>query len=172
MTRGLWNDPERYLASYWSKFPGVWWHGDWASVDEDGCWFLHGRADESMNVAGRKVGPAEIEQAVLEHAAVREVAVVGIPDDLKGECPAAFVVLRDGIEFTPALAEEIVRRVAEVLGPAFRPGVVQAVAALPKTQSGKVVRRLIRRQYLGEDLGDTSTVQNPEALAAFRRIVL
>jgi acetyl-CoA synthetase len=169
MSRGLWNDPERYIETYWSRFPGVWWHGDFASVDEDGCWFLHGRADESMNVAGRKVGPAEIEQAVLEHPAVREAAVIGIPDELRGECPVAFVVLKEGWEFTPALADEIIRGVGHSLSPVFKPAEVVAVPALPKTQSGKIVRRLIRRQYLGEEPGDTSTVQNPEALAAFRR---
>ncbi len=170
MTRGLWNDPERYIETYWSRFPGVWWHGDWASVDEDGCWFLHGRADESMNVAGRKVGPAEIEQAVLEHPAVREAAVIGIPDELRGECPVAFVVLKEGYSFTPALAGEIVSGVDRSLSPVFRPAEVHAVPALPKTQSGKIVRRLIRRQYLGETADDTSTVQNPESLAAFRRV--
>jgi acetyl-CoA synthetase len=169
MTRGLWNDPQRYIETYWSRFPGVWWHGDWANVDEDGCWFLHGRADESMNVAGRKVGPAEIEQAILQHPAVREAAVIGIPDEIKGECPVAFVVLKEGREFTPALAGEIIRGVDRTLSPVFRPVEVRAVPALPKTQSGKIVRRLIRRQYLGEEPGDTSTVQNPEALMAFRQ---
>ena len=169
MSRGLWNDPERYIETYWSQFPGVWWHGDFASVDEDGCWFLHGRADESMNVAGRKVGPAEIEQALLEHPAVREAAVIGIPDELRGECPVAFVVLKEGWEFTQALAGEIIRGVGETLSPVFKPAEVVAVPALPKTQSGKIVRRLIRREYLGETAGDTSTVQNPESLTAFRR---
>jgi len=167
MTRGIWNDPERYIEAYWSKIPGAWWHGDFASVDGDGCWFLHGRADESMNVAGRKVGPAEIEQAVLQHSAVSEAAVIGVPDALKGECPVAFVVLKDGRELTSALAGEIIRTVAETLSPAFRPAEVIAVPALPKTQSGKIVRRLIRRQYLGQAPGDISTVQNPESLEAF-----
>jgi acetyl-CoA synthetase len=170
MTRGLWNDPDRYLESYWSRIPGVWWHGDFASVDEDGCWFLHGRADESMNVAGRKVGPGEIEQAVLGHPAVREAAVIGIPDEVKGESPVAFVVLKEGFEFSPALAGEIIQTVGQSLSPVFKPSEVRAVPALPKTQSGKIVRRLIRRQYLDEEPGDTSTVQNPEALAAFRPV--
>jgi len=84
MTRGVWGDPQRYIDTYWSRWPGVWSHGDWASVDEDGCWFLHGRADESMNVAGRKVGPAEVEDALMEHPAVAEAAVIGVPDELKG----------------------------------------------------------------------------------------
>ena len=93
MTRGIWGDPERYLETYWSRFPGMWYHGDWASVDEDGHWFLHGRADESMNVAGRKVGPAEVEEAMMQHPGVAEAAVIGVPDDVKGE---AIVGLRRG----------------------------------------------------------------------------
>ena len=167
MTRGFWNDPgQRYLETYWSRFPGVWWHGDWASVDEDGCWFLHGRADESMNVSGRKLGPAEIEAAALEHPAVREAACIGVPDPIKGECPVAFVVLKDGVDDSQALRAAIMATIAEVLGPAFRPKAVVALAELPKTQSGKVVRRLIRQRYLGNEAGDTSTVQNPAALEA------
>ena len=169
MTRGIWNDPDRYIETYWSRAPGAWWHGDFASVDEDGCWFLHGRADESMNVAGRKTGPAEIEQAVLEHPAVSEAAVIGVPDPVKGESPIAFVVLKEGRELTTAVASEIVRVVAENLSPAFRPSEVIAVPALPKTQSGKIVRRLIRQHYMGEEPGDVSTVQNPESLSAFDR---
>ena len=84
MTRGIWNDPQRYLDTYWSRFPGMWYHGDWASVDEDGHWFLHGRADESMNVAGRKVGPAEVEEAMMQHPGVAEAAVIGVPDRAEG----------------------------------------------------------------------------------------
>ena len=170
MTRGLWNDPQRYIESYWSRIPGVWWHGDFASVDDDGCWFLHGRADETMNVAGRKVGPGEIEEAVLMHPAVREAAVIGVPDEVKGESPVAFVVLKEGFAFSPSLAGEIIQMVGQSLSPVFKPSAVHAVPALPKTQSGKIVRRLIRRQYLGEEPGDISTVQNPEVLAAFRPV--
>ena len=161
MTRGVWGDPKRYLDSYWSRWPGVWYHGDWASVDEDGFWFLHGRADESMNVAGRKVGPAEVEDALCRHPSVAEAAVIGVPDEIKGEAIVAFVVPRPGC--TPAGAE-LCAHVAEVLGAAFRPRAVETVRELPKTQSGKVVRRLIRQQYLGEELGDLSTVANPESL--------
>ena len=97
MTRGVWGDPARYIESYWSRWPGWWNHGDWASVDEDGHWFVYGRADESMNVAGRKVGPAEVEDALIEHAAVSEAAVIGVPDPLKGESIVAFVVTKPGI---------------------------------------------------------------------------
>jgi acetyl-CoA synthetase len=162
MTRGIWNDPERYLETYWSRFPGMWYHGDWASVDEDGHWFLHGRADESMNVAGRKVGPAEVEEAMMQHPAVAEAAVIGVPDELKGEAIVGYAVCRSG---TAADAAAICATVVEVLGPTFRPRQVVIVAELPKTQSGKIVRRLLRQKYLGEELGDLSTVANPSSLA-------
>ena len=161
MTRGLWQAPERYLDTYWSRFPGMWYHGDWASVDEDGHWFLHGRADESMNVAGRKVGPAEVEQAMLQHAGVAEAAVVGVPDEWKGEGIVGFAVVRPGATVDPAA---VCTTVAEILGPMFRPREVRLVAELPKTQSGKIVRRLLRQKYLGEPLGDLSTVANPSVL--------
>jgi acetyl-CoA synthetase len=168
MTRGVWGDPQRYLESYWSKWKGVWNHGDWASVDEDGCWFLHGRADESMKVAGRKVGPGEVERALMAHPLVLEAAAIGVPDEIKGEAIVAFVVTKPGAAVTPAALESMAACVDENLGPAFRPRAIEVVAELPKTQSGKVVRRLIRQSYLGEPLGDTSTLPDPSALASFR----
>jgi acetyl-CoA synthetase len=161
MTRGIWGDPERYLETYWSRFPGMWYHGDWASVDEDGQWFLHGRADESMNVAGRKVGPAEVEEAILQHPGVAEAAVIGVPDELKGEAIVGYAVPKPGVELD---SEAVCTTVAEVLGAMFRPREVRLAAELPKTQSGKIVRRLLRQRYLGEELGDLSTVANPWAL--------
>ena len=161
MTKGIWNDPERYLESYWSRFPGIWYHGDWASVDEDGYWFLHGRADESMNVAGRKMGPAEIEEAMMRHPGVAEAAVIGVPDAVKGEGIVGYAVAKPGCSIAgPAVCATIV----DIMGPAFRPREVVIVAELPKTQSGKIVRRLIRQKYLDEPLGDLSTVANPWAL--------
>jgi len=159
MTRGVWSDPQRYLQTYWSRFPGWWNHGDWASTDEDGVWYVHGRADESMNVAGRKVGPAEIEEALIEHPAVSEAAVIGVPDEVKGEGIVAFAVLKGTA--TPA---ELASHLIHTMGPTFKPNAVEIVAELPKTQSGKIVRRLIRQKYLGEPLGDASTVANPAAL--------
>jgi acetyl-CoA synthetase len=168
MTRGIWGDPERYIETYWSRWPGVWSHGDWASVDEDGCWFLHGRADESMNVAGRKVGPAEVEDAIMEHPAVAEAAVIGVPDQIKGETIVGFVVLKKDRDPSDLLRDAVAARIVESLGPTFRPHAIHFVPLLPKTQSGKVVRRLIRQQYLCEPLGDSSTVDNPSALEAFR----
>jgi acetyl-CoA synthetase len=167
MTRGIWNDPERYLAAYWSHWPGVWYHGDWASVDADGCWFLHGRADESFNVAGRKVGPAEIEACLIEHPAVSEAAVIGVPDELTGESIVAFVVLARGVALTDVHGT-LSAHIAQSMGPAFRPRAIRAVPELPKTQSGKVVRRLIRQAYAGEPMGDTSTVENPGILEYFK----
>ena len=161
MTRGIWNDPERYLDTYWSRFPGMWYHGDWASVDEDGHWFLHGRADESMNVAGRKVGPAEVEEAMMQHPGVAEAAVIGVPDELKGEAIVGYAVAKAGVAVDPAA---VCATVVEVLGPTFRPREIIVVGELPKTQSGKIVRRLIRQKYMGETLGDLSTVANPWAL--------
>src|SRR6185369_5056307 len=154
----LWGDPERYIETYWSRFPGVWYHGDWASVDEDGHWYVLGRADESMNVAGRKVGPAEVEEALIRHPAVAEAAVIGAPDEIKGEAIVAFVVARPGASPEP---ETLCAHTAALLGAAFRPREVHVVPELPKTQSGKIVRRLIRQWYLVEAEGDTSTVANP-----------
>jgi acetyl-CoA synthetase len=161
MTRGLWRDWSRYMETYWSRFPGRWYHGDWASVDEDGHWFLHGRADESMNVAGRKVGPGEVEAAMLRHPGVAEAAVIGVPDEWKGEAIVGFAVARPGVALDPAA---VCATVAEALGHAFRPRDVIVAPELPKTQSGKIVRRLLRRKYLGEELGDLSAVANPWAL--------
>jgi acetyl-CoA synthetase len=168
MTRGVWNDPQRYLEAYWSRWPGVWYHGDWASVDADGCWFVQGRADESFNVAGRKVGPAEVEACLIAHAAVSEAAVIGVPDEITGESVVAFVVLKPGVALTDD-SGELAAHVARSMGSAFRPRAVQVVPELPKTQSGKVVRRLIRQAYLREPLGDISTVENLAALERFKR---
>ena len=161
MARGIWKDWQRYIDTYWSRFPGWWYHGDWASVDEDGHWFLHGRADESMNVAGRKVGPAEVEEAILEHPGVAEAAVIGVPDEVKGEAIVGYAVPKPGVTLDPAA---VAATVAQSMGAMFRPREILVVAELPKTQSGKIVRRLIRQKYLGEPLGDLSTVANPWAL--------
>ena len=169
MTRGLWNAPERYLETYWSRVKGVWDHGDWASVDEDGCWFLYGRADEAFNVAGRKVGPAEVEQVLMDHPAVSEAAVIGVPDELTGEGIVAFVVVKaSGDAGDSPLTEKIAQHVTHALGPMLRPRALYVVPELPKTQSGKIVRRALRRTYMGEEPGDLSTVENPAALECCR----
>jgi acetyl-CoA synthetase len=166
MTRGIWRDPQRYLDTYWSRFPGVWTHGDWASVDADGYWFLHGRSDDTLNVAGKRIGPAELESAALEHPAVAEAAAIGVPHDVKGEVPWLFCVPKPGAEASP---DEVGDRVAGVLGKAFRPARVLFVPALPKTRSAKIVRRAVRATALGGDAGDLSTLENPEALEEIAR---
>ena len=167
MTRGLWNDPKGYLATYWSRWEGVWNHGDWARVDEDGEWFVHGRADETFNVAGRKVGPAEVEQALMDHEEVVQAAVIGVPDSLTGESIVAFVVLKSALA-SPDLPEDLRAHVTQLLGPTLRPRSVYIVPELPKTQSGKIVRRAIRQAYLNEDVSDKSTLENPAALKYFQ----
>ena len=170
MTRGIWNDPERYEATYWSRFPGVWTHGDWASVDADGYWFLHGRSDDTLNIAGKRIGPAELESAALVHPAVAEAAAIGVPHELKGEVPWLFCVLKPGHEPVDGLEREVVRALVGELGPAFKPERVLFVAALPKTRSAKIVRRAVRARALGTDAGDLSSLENPEALDEIARV--
>jgi acetyl-CoA synthetase len=164
MTRGFWRDPERYLETYWSRFPGIWTHGDWASVDEDGYWFLHGRSDDTLNIAGKRVGPAELESAAVAHPGVAEAAAVGIPHEVKGEVAWLFCALVPGRTGDEALAAEVAARVADDLGKAFRPERVVFVSALPKTRSAKIVRRAVRAKALGRDPGDLSSLENPESL--------
>jgi acetyl-CoA synthetase len=169
MTRGFWRDPERYLETYWRRFPGVWTHGDWASVDEDGYWFLHGRSDDTLNIAGKRIGPVEIESAVVAHAAVAEAAAVGIPHEVKGEVAWVFCVANPGVQGGAELAGELRDLVAAELGNAFRPDRILFVPALPKTRSAKIVRRAVRAAALGQDPGDTSSVENPDSLAEISR---
>ena len=171
MTRGFWRDPDRYLDAYWRRLPGIWVHGDWASVDEDGYWFLHGRSDDTMNIAGKRIGPAELESAAIEHEAVLEAAAVGIPHPVKGEVAWIFCVAAPGFEPSHELAAEVSGAVGDELGKAFRPDRVLFVPALPKTRSAKIVRRAVKAQALGKDPGDLSSVENPEALVEIGRAV-
>jgi acetyl-CoA synthetase len=171
MTRGFWRDPQKYVDTYWSRLPGIWVHGDWASVDEDGFWFLHGRSDDTLNIAGKRVGPAELESAAVGHPAVREAAAIGVPHEVKGETAWIFCCLVPGEEPSPALAASIAGAVAAELGKAFAPGRVLFVDALPKTRSAKIVRRAVRAKALGEDPGDLSSLENPESLDAIAAAV-
>jgi acetyl-CoA synthetase len=171
MTRGIWGDDDRYLDSYWRRFPGVWTHGDWASVDEDGYWFLHGRSDDTLNIAGKRIGPAELESAAVAHPAVAEAAAIGVPHDVKGEVAWIFCVLRPGEEATPGCAIEISDAVTDELGKAFKPERIVFVSALPKTRSAKIVRRAVRARVLGKDPGDLSSLENPDALDEITRAV-
>src|SRR4051794_1948790 len=154
MTRGLYKDPERYMATYWSRWPDVWVHGDWASIDEDGDWFLHGRSDDTLKVAGKRLGPAEIESILAQDDAVAESAAVGVPHSVKGEVILCFVVLRPGYAPGGSLRSALRHRVAEAMGKPFTPEDVRFVAELPKTRSGKILRRVIQRLALNEDPGD------------------
>jgi len=166
MTKSLWSGDERYLDEYWSRFDDMWDHGDWAQKDEDGFWFLHGRADDVLNVAGRKVGPAEVEGALIDHEAVNAAVAVGAPDDTKGTAVVTYVILNEGYEESEDLRDQLRARVGEELGKPFRPREVLFVDAFPKTQSGKIVRRIIQSVYAGEELGDLSSIENPDAIDA------
>jgi acetyl-CoA synthetase len=165
MTRGFWRDPERYLDTYWRRLPGIWVHGDWASIDEDGYWYLHGRSDDTLNIAGKRVGPAELESAVVAHPSVAEAAAVGVPHEVKGEVAWIFCALVPGAEPTQELVAELRALVGSQLGKAFAPERILFVTALPKTRSAKIVRRAVKAKALGSDPGDVSSLENPEALA-------
>ena len=168
MTRGIWGDPERYLDTYWRRFPDVWTHGDWASVDADGDWFLHGRSDDTLNIAGKRIGPAEYESALVGDPAVAEACAVGVPHEVKGEAVWCFCVLRAGHEPSEELRGRLRQRCAEALGKAFAPAEVRFTTALPKTRSAKIVRRAVRATVVGEDPGDLSTLEDPAAIEAVR----
>jgi acetyl-CoA synthetase len=166
MTAGFWHDPDRYLETYWSRWPDVWVHGDWAYVDADGFWFIHGRSDDTLKIAGKRLGPAEVESVLVGHAAVAEAGVIGVPHAVKGEAIVCFVVLRPGHAPDEALRAELAERVSRQMGKALRPERVLFVRDLPKTRSAKIMRRVIRATYLGKPAGDTSSLENPDAVAA------
>ena len=168
MTRGFWGDPERYEESYWRRWPGVWAHGDWASIDRDGFWYIHGRSDDTLKIAGKRVGPAEVESAAVGHPAVLEAAAIGVPHPIKGEAIVVLCVLHRGVTADDSLRAAIARTVADELGKPLKPDVVAVVTALPKTRSGKVMRRVIRAAWLGQDPGDVSSLDDPGALATIR----
>jgi acetyl-CoA synthetase len=168
MTRGLYKDPERYLQTYWSRWPNVWVHGDWAFIDEDGDWFLHGRSDDTIKVAGKRLGPAEVESAMVSHPAVVEAAAVGVPDEVKGEALWVYAVLAPGMAPSDALRTELADLVAQRLGKSFRPSAIRFTAALPKTRNAKVLRRAVRAIAVGSDPGDLSALEDPAALVSVR----
>lgn len=168
-TRGLWRDRERYLESYWRTIPGMWVHGDWASRDEDGAWFIHGRSDDTIKVAGKRTGPAEIESLLLGSGAAAEAAAVGVPDPVKGASVVCVVVPPTGATPDAQLAGRLSDAVVAGLGGSFRPARVLFVTDLPKTRNMKVMRRVVRNVLTGEPLGDTSSLVNPEAVEELRR---
>jgi acetyl-CoA synthetase len=169
MTAGFWHDAERYLDTYWRTHPGIWVHGDLAIKTRDGVHFLLGRSDDSLKIAGRRVGPAEVEAAALAHPDVVEAAAIGAPDPMKGEQLILFAVLRAGFESRPGLESELGDSVERDLGRPFRPARVHIAAELPRTRNGKVMRRLIRRVYLDQPPGDISALENPRSLELIAR---
>lgn len=168
MTRGVLSDPARYEASYWSMYPDIWRHGDWAMIDEQGDWFLFGRSDEAINVAGKRLGPAEVEGVLVADPNVAEAAAIGVPDATKGETVWCFVV---GVPGGEPDGETLKEAVAEELGRPFKPSKVLVVPALPKTRSAKILRRAVRAAALGDDPGDLSSAENPESLDAIRAAI-
>ncbi|MBK9216762.1 MAG: AMP-binding protein [Chloracidobacterium sp.] len=193
MARGFWQENERYLETYWRRFKDIWVHGDWAMRDKEGHWFILGRSDDTLKVAGKRVGPAEVESLLVAHPLVTEAAVIGIPDEVKGTAMVAFVVrsadtpvrmdaasasrdLRAGgtgdadkTVRTPSLETELKALVAKDMGKPLAPSRVHFVSALPKTRNAKVMRRVIRTAYLGEDAGDLSALENPQAVDEIAR---
>ena len=170
MTRGFWNDPDRYEQTYWSRFPGVWAHGDWAAIDDDGLWYIVGRSDDTIKIAGKRLGPAEVESVLVEHPAVVESAAIGVPDATKGQALACFCVLRPGHSASAQLASELDSLIASRLGKPLRPKVIEFVADLPKTRNANVMRRVIRATYLGEPPGDLTSLENPAAVEEIRNL--
>ncbi|HFQ92857.1 MAG TPA: AMP-dependent synthetase [Anaerolineae bacterium] len=165
MTRGFWQEPERYLDAYWARIPNVWIHGDWAAIDEDGMWYILGRSDDTIKVAGKRLGPAEIESVLVNHEAVAEAAAIGVPDKLKGNVVVCFCVLAPGYEASDELRQTLQAKVAAEMGKPLQPKEIWFVTDIPKTRNAKVMRRIIRSAYLGKDPGDTSSLVNPEAVA-------
>lgn len=186
MTRGFWQDPQRYEETYWSRWPGTWVHGDWARIDRDGQWTIEGRSDDTIKIAGKRIGPAEVESLLVAHPQVIEAAAIEIPHEVKGGALACFVVLQQGVEPSEALRGELSRRVIDGLGKAMKPEAVRFARELPKTRNAKIMRRLIRATYIEQanaaagsgskgkvagaspPVGDVSALDNPSALEAIR----
>lgn len=169
MTRGFWKDPQRYIDAYWARWPNVWVHGDFAAVDADELWYILGRSDDTIKIAGKRLGPAEVESILMRHPAVVESAAIGVPHEVKGSELVVFVVLKKGVEASDALRAELRALVTDEMGKALAPKSVLFVSDLPKTRNAKVMRRMIRAAYLGQDPGDASTLVNPEAVEEVKR---
>ena len=172
MLRGIWGDPERYKDTYWSRYPGRYFAGDGAKIDEDGYLWLLGRVDVVMNVSGHRISTTEVESALVDHTSVAEAAVVGATDDLTGQAIVGYVIVRGGVVADDALVDELRSHVATKIGPTARPKRVIIVPDLPKTRSGKIMRRLLRDIADGHELGDTTTLADPSVVDAIRESAL
>ncbi len=170
MTRGFWRDRDRYLETYWSRWENVWVHGDFAAIDGDGLWYILGRSDDTIKVAGKRVGPAEIESILVEHPAVNEAAAVAVPHEVKGSEVICFCVLNPGHAAGDALVEELRASVAHAMGKPLAPRAVHFVHDIPKTRNGKIMRRIVRSAWLGQDPGDTSSLVNPASVDEIRAL--
>ncbi|HEX7009415.1 MAG TPA: acetyl-coenzyme A synthetase, partial [Phycisphaeraceae bacterium] len=169
MLRGIWGDRERFIKTYWSEIPGVYFAGDGARKDADGNFWVIGRVDDVINVSGHRLGTAEVESALVSHPAVAEAAVVGIPHDIKGTGIAAFVTLKSGKQPSNELKAELIKHVRHEIGAIAQPDQLRFTDALPKTRSGKIMRRLLRELAItGEVKGDTTTLEDFSVLAKLR----
>jgi acetyl-CoA synthetase len=169
MTLGFWKDRQRYLDAYWSRFPNIWVHGDWAMVDDDGLWYILGRSDDTIKVAGKRVGPAEVEAAALDGTDAAEAAAVGIPDPMKGQSVVVFCVARPAAD-TSRLPAVVSSSIERSLGKPFKPAAVHVIPRLPKTRNGKILRRVIRNVFLGDPPGDLSSIDDMASLEAIRAL--
>jgi acetyl-CoA synthetase len=168
MTRGFWNDRQRYLDTYWNRFENVWVHGDYAAIDEDGLWYILGRSDDTIKVAGKRLGPAEVESIVNSHPMVADSAVIGVPDEIKGEAVVVFCVLKPKIQLSESLRQELMDQITRELGKPLKPKAIKFSRALPKTRNAKIMHRVIRAAYLGKETGDLSSLEDPSTVEAIK----
>jgi acetyl-CoA synthetase len=169
MTRGFWKDEERYLDTYWSRWENVWVHGDFAAIDSDGLWYILGRSDDTLKIAGKRLGPAEVESILVGHPDVVEAAAIGVPHEVKGMALVLFAVLRPGLSQTETLRQMLQEMIVSEMGKPLAPQAILFVSDLPKTRNAKVMRRMIRSAYLGQDPGDTSSLVNPQVVQEIRK---
>ena len=170
MTRGFWKDKQRYLDTYWSRWENVWVHGDFAAIDNDGLWYILGRSDDTIKIAGKRLGPAEVESILVRHGDIVEAAAIGVPHDVKGSELVIFAVTRPGVERSAVLRQQLHEMVVAEMGKPLAPKSILFVSDLPKTRNAKVMRRMIRAAYLGLELGDTSSLVNPQAVEEIKRL--
>ncbi|MBN2117405.1 MAG: AMP-binding protein [Anaerolineales bacterium] len=171
MTRGFWKDKQRYLDTYWSRWENIWVHGDFAAVDSDGLWYILGRSDDTIKIAGKRLGPAEVESILVRHEGVVEAAAIGVPHEVKGSELVLFAVLKPGLSPNDGLRRELKEMVVAEMGKPLAPKSILFVSDLPKTRNAKVMRRMIRAAYLGQEPGDTSSLVNPHAVEEIRKAI-
>lgn len=170
MTNGFWKENERYETAYWDRWPETWVHGDWVIKDQEGYWTITGRSDDILNVAGKRLGPAEMESILIQHPLVVESAAIGVPDEIKGEAAVCFAVLKDKNADQSLVQKELMDLVSANLGKALKPKAILFVNELPKTRNGKVMRRVIRAAFLDESVGDVSSLENSQILEDIRAL--